>query len=97
VDAGQVLLLRGGLHGDIGQALLDRKLGRRFAFPYPGSKMVRGLGHQFGKRRIYPRKLSEEGARRWRDAERVEGTLEIRKPMGSTSRNGGPENASLSR
>jgi uncharacterized protein (TIGR02466 family) len=32
----QVTLVRGGLHGDIGQALLDRKLGRRFAFSYPG-------------------------------------------------------------
>src|SRR3989442_12881433 len=25
-----------GLHGDIGQAFVDRKLGRRFAFSYPG-------------------------------------------------------------
>src|SRR5712691_6204559 len=25
-----------GLHGDIGQAFVDRKLGRRFAFSHPG-------------------------------------------------------------
>jgi hypothetical protein len=39
----------------------------------------------FGKRRIFPCWLSEEDAKRLRDAERIEGSLERRKPLGSTS------------
>jgi hypothetical protein len=39
----------------------------------------------FGRRRIFPCRLIVEDAKRLRDAERVEGSLEIRKPMGSTS------------
>jgi hypothetical protein len=35
---------------------------------------------RFGKRRIFPCRLSVEDAKRLRDAERVEGSLEIRKP-----------------
>jgi hypothetical protein len=40
---------------------------------------------EFGKRRVFPCRLTEEAAKRLRDAERVEGSLEIRKPLGSTS------------
>jgi hypothetical protein len=40
---------------------------------------------EFGKRRTFPCKLSEEAAKHYRDAERVEGSLEIRTPLGSTS------------
>jgi hypothetical protein len=40
---------------------------------------------QFGKRRIFPCRLSEEAAKRLRDAEKIQDTLEIRKPLGSTS------------
>jgi hypothetical protein len=39
----------------------------------------------FGKRRIFPCRLSEEAAKRLRDAEKIQDTLEIRKPLGSTS------------
>jgi hypothetical protein len=35
---------------------------------------------QFGKRRIFPCRLTEEDAKHYRDAERVEGSLEIRRP-----------------
>jgi hypothetical protein len=40
---------------------------------------------EFAKRRIFPCRLSEQDAKRLKDAERVEGSLEIRKPLGSTS------------
>jgi hypothetical protein len=40
---------------------------------------------QFGKRRIFPCRLTAEGAKHLRDVERVEGSLEIREPLGSTS------------
>jgi hypothetical protein len=39
----------------------------------------------FGKRRVFPCRLTEEGAKRLKDAERIEGTLEIRKLLGSTT------------
>jgi hypothetical protein len=39
----------------------------------------------FGKRRIFPCRLSEEDAKRHKNAQHVEGYLEIRKPLGSTS------------
>jgi len=40
---------------------------------------------EFGKRRVYPCRLTEEDAKqRLRDAERVEGSLETRQPTGST-------------
>lgn len=40
---------------------------------------------RFGKRMVFPCKLTPEDAKNLRDAERVEGSLEIRKPLGSTS------------
>jgi hypothetical protein len=40
---------------------------------------------EFGKRRVFPCRLTEEGAKRLKDAERIEGTLEIRKPLDSTT------------
>jgi hypothetical protein len=39
----------------------------------------------FGKRRVFPCRLSVEDAKHLRDAERIEGSLEIRKPLSSTS------------
>ena len=40
----------------------------------------------WGKRRIYPCRLAEENAKRLRDPERVEGSLERRRPLlGHTS------------
>ena len=40
----------------------------------------------FGKRRIFPCRLTEEDARRLRNPEKVEGSLEIRRPtMGRPS------------
>ena len=39
----------------------------------------------FGKRRVFPCRLSVEAAKHLRDAERIEGSLEIRTPLGSTS------------
>ena len=39
----------------------------------------------FGKRRVFPCRLSEEDGRRLRDVERIEGSLEIRRPLGATS------------
>jgi hypothetical protein len=38
-----------------------------------------------GRRRIFSCLLSEENGRQLKDAERIEGALEIRKPLGSTS------------
>ena len=38
-----------------------------------------------GKRRIFPCRLTEEDAKRLEHAERLEGSLEIRQPLGSTS------------
>jgi len=41
---------------------------------------------EFGKRRVYPCRLTEEDAKqRLRDAERVEGSLEIRHPTPNNS------------
>ena len=40
---------------------------------------------QFGKRRVFPCRLSEVDAKHLRGAERVEGSLEVRKQLGSTS------------
>jgi hypothetical protein len=37
------------------------------------------------QRRVFPCRLSEEAAKHYKDAERFEGTLEIRTPMGSTA------------
>ena len=37
----------------------------------------------FGKRRIFPCPLSEEDAKRLKDPEKIEGTLEVRKPLGN--------------
>jgi hypothetical protein len=39
----------------------------------------------FGKRRVFPCRLSEEDAKHLKDAERIEGSLEIRRELGSTS------------
>ena len=38
----------------------------------------------FGKRRVFPCRLTDEDAKHLRDAERVEGSLEIRRPTSST-------------
>jgi hypothetical protein len=38
-----------------------------------------------GQRRIYPCRLSEEDTKHLQGAERVEGSLEVREPLGSTS------------
>ena len=43
---------------------------------------------ELGKRRIYPGKLSEEDAKRLKDATRLEGTLEVGQPPGSASEAG---------
>ena len=40
---------------------------------------------QFGKRRTYPCLLSEEEAARLTDPEKIEGTLEVRRPVGGMS------------
>jgi hypothetical protein len=40
---------------------------------------------QFGKRRVYPCRLTEEDAKHLRDAERVAGSLEVRRSIGQTS------------
>ena len=43
---------------------------------------------QFGKRRVFPCRLTEQDAlhlHKLRDAERIEGTLEVRQPLGLTS------------
>ena len=42
-------------------------------------------GPNFGKRVETRWHMSEENAARYKDAEKIEGTLEIRKPLGSTS------------
>jgi hypothetical protein len=38
---------------------------------------------EFGKRRVFPCRLSEEDARHLKDTERVEGSLEIRRRVRS--------------
>jgi hypothetical protein len=43
----------------------------------------------FGKRRIFPCRLSVEDAKRLQGAERVEGSLETRSSLGSTSYSSG--------
>jgi hypothetical protein len=40
---------------------------------------------EFGKRRVFPCRLTAEDAKRLKDAERVEGSLEICRPIGQTS------------
>jgi hypothetical protein len=39
---------------------------------------------EFGRRRVFPCRLTE-GAKHYKDAERIEGRLEIREPLRSTS------------
>lgn len=43
------------------------------------------LTDDFGKRRVFRCRLTEEDAKHYKDAEKMEGSPEFRKPLGSTS------------